>query len=454
MIYLITGHEIRKEGEKEVLILHLNYDVEFSLEFYKRKSGKGMKQQIKDYLKKKKIAWNGDKILLVFGGIVLGTLLLFQSPIHKDQVDYVYVNKASIDSISETISLPKTGLNQENKIEEVKDEVVIEEEKKELKTELPDNSSTQVQIKKKTDSSVSQNQIPVSNEQENVNGEVKEPVKEIPSNPESELQTQQPRITIYRSDGTSLQLSMTDYLIGVVAAEMPASFPIEALKAQAVVARTYALKKLASGGRLTDDVSTQVYRDESYLRATWKNDYDKYYNKVKSAVQATEDLTVKYHGSYIEAMYHSTSNGKTEDAIYVWGNSFPYLKSVDSSWDQAATTYLRTVEQDLTTVFQILGIRFQEPISIEILSRNESGRISNIRVGDQNYTGVEFRMLLGLRSSDFDLEVRDGKLIITTRGYGHGVGMSQYGAKGMAENGYTYSQILAHYYPGTTLSKG
>ncbi|MDE5587232.1 MAG: stage II sporulation protein D, partial [Bacilli bacterium] len=301
-------------------------------------------------------------------------------------------------------------------------------------------------------STTSQNQI----KSENVSSteEVKTPIQEKPSEPQPELQPQEQKITIYRSNGTTLVISMTDYLIGVVAAEMPASFPIEALKAQAVVARTYALKRLASGGRLTDDVSTQVYRDESYLRSTWKKDYDMYYNKIKSAVQATEDLTVKYRGSYIEAIYHSTSNGKTEDAVHVWGNSVPYLKSVDSSWDQSASTYLRTVEQELTTVFQILGIQFQEPVSIEILSRNESGRISNIRVGDQNYTGVEFRALLGLRSSDFDLEVRDGKLIITTRGYGHGVGMSQYGAKGMAENGYSYSQILAHYYPGTTLSKG
>ncbi len=459
MIYLITGHEIRKEGENEVLILHLNYDVEFSLEFYKRKSGKSMKQQIKDYIEKNKIVWNGDKILLVLGGMILGTLLLFQNPISKEEPRYVYVNRTVLDPPAETVLLPKTGLQQESisskeEINPVEDKTSEKEVNQERKEESIVNSSTQIPTKNKTStSSITTSQSQIQNQIGNNTEEIKNSVQEKPSEPQLELQPQEQKITIYRSNGTTLVLSMTDYLIGVVAAEMPASFPIEALKAQAVVARTYALKKLESGGKLTDDVSTQVYRDESYLRSIWKNDYDKYYNKIKSAVQATDGFTVKYHGSYIEAIYHSTSNGKTEDAINVWGNSVPYLKSVDSSWDQSASTYLRTVEQELTTVFQILGVPFEEPLSIEILSRNESGRISNVRIGNQNYTGVEFRTLLGLRSSDFDLEVRDGKLVITTRGYGHGVGMSQYGAKGMAENGYSYSKILAHYYPETTLIK-
>ena len=129
------------------------------------------------------------------------------------------------------------------------------------------------------------------------------------------------------------------------------------------------------------------------------------------------------------------------------------MKSVDSVWDQYAGTYQRTIEKDLSTVFQIFGIHFQEPLTIEVLSRNESGRISSIRVGNQSYTGVQFRNLLGLRSTDFDIEIQDGKILITTRGYGHGVGMSQYGAKGMAEAGYSCLQILSHYYPGTLVIK-
>ena len=172
----------------------------------------------------------------------------------------------------------------------------------------------------------------------------------------------------------------------------------------------------------------------------------------QNAVRSTENIVVTYQGSLIDAVYHSTSNGKTEDAVHVWGNSVPYLKSVESSWDRNASSYLRTEEKELSALLMLLGIDLSDENSIEIISRNNSGRVSNVRIGNKNYSGVELRNLLGLRSADFDLEVQNNKVIITTRGYGHGVGMSQYGAKGMAENGYNYQQILRHYYQGITLS--
>lgn len=461
MINLITGYEIRKEGRKEVLVLHLSYDVEFSLDFYKRTNGKSMKQMVNDYIRKNKIRWNGNQILLLFGGVALGTLLLFSSPNHNGQMDYLYVNSVVMNSSTSTASIltskPKekeisvsedTFISKEpTKIEESKEPEEKQEEKKKNQVDSLKKNESTVYVEdssKKLEQVEERNSTPSTQPiSSNQSQSVKE---EVPVSNEE-------KITIYRSNGTVLTLSMNDYLIGVVASEMPASFPVEALKAQAIVARTYASKKLKSGGVLTDDVSTQVYKDESYFRSVWKKDFDFYYNKIRQAVLETDGMTVQYQGDYIEAIYHSTSNGKTEDAISVWGNSVPYLKSVNSVWDQYAGTYLRTVEKDLSTVLQIFGIDFQEPFTMEILSRNESGRISSIRVGNQSYTGVQFRNLLGLRSADFDIEIQDGKLLITTRGYGHGVGMSQYGAKGMAESGYSCLQILSHYYPGTLVTK-
>ena len=170
------------------------------------------------------------------------------------------------------------------------------------------------------------------------------------------------------------------------------------------------------------------------------------------AVTSTNNMTIKYNGTYIDAVYHSTSNGKTEDAVHVWGNSVPYLKSVESSWDRNASSYLRTEEKELSALLMLLGIDLSDENSIEIISRNNSGRVSNVRIGNKNYSGVELRNLLGLRSADFDLEVQNNKVIITTRGYGHGVGMSQYGANELAKQGKTWQDIINHYYSNITLT--
>lgn len=461
MINLITGYEIRKEGRKEVLVLHLSYDVEFSLDFYKRKNGKNMKQMINDYIRNNKIRWNGNQILLLFGGVALGTLLLFSSPNHNGQMDYLYVNSVIMNSSTSTASI-LTSKPKEKEISMSEDTFISKEPTKIEESKEPEKKQEEITVNKDDSLKKVENTAYVdesSKKSEPVGVEShSSSTSSISSNQSQSVKEEDPvsneeKVTIYRSNGTVLTLSMNDYLIGVVASEMPASFPVEALKAQAIVARTYASKKLKSGEVLTDDVSTQVYKDESYFRSVWKKDFDFYYSKIRQAVLETDGMTVQYQGDYIEAIYHSTSNGKTEDAISVWGNSVPYLKSVNSVWDQYADTYLRTVEKDLSTVLQIFGIDFQEPFTMEVLSRNESGRISSIRVGNQSYTGVQFRNLLGLRSADFDIEIQDGKLLITTRGYGHGVGMSQYGTKGMAESGYSCLQILSHYYPGTLVTK-
>lgn len=234
-----------------------------------------------------------------------------------------------------------------------------------------------------------------------------------------------------------------------MAGEMPASFPIEALKSQAVVARTYTMKSLQIGRKLTDSTSTQVYKDNNQLRNLWGNDYDRYYQRIYDAVTSTDNICVYYNGNYIDAVYHSTSNGYTEDAVNVWGNSIPYLQTVASTWDKNVSSYLKIITKEESDIISILGLDNLD--EIQILERNNSGRVEKVQIGNKIFSGVELRNMLGLRSVDFEI-INDNNIItITTKGYGHGVGMSQYGAKEMAEQGYSYREILNHYYTNVNI---
>ena len=260
-------------------------------------------------------------------------------------------------------------------------------------------------------------------------------------------------ITIYRANGSVINLNMIDYLIGVVSSEMPASFNLEALKAQSVLARTYALKAKQTGKNLTDTVSTQSYIDIDQMKNKWGNSFNTYYNKIKNAVENTNGEYLSYNGNYIEALCHSTNNGKTESSLDVFGNYYPYLVSVSSEYDKNASSYLRTISMPLDIVSNKLGLNLNNDSIISILSYTDGDNIKEININGNNFSGKEVRELLGLRSADFDISINDNNVNITTRGYGHGVGMSQYGANGMANAGYSYKDILSHYYPGTTITK-
>lgn len=463
---MITGYEVKKDKSGEVLVLHINYDEEFSSEFFRGKRKKSTKEWVTEYIKDEKIKWDGNKIVLMVGGVVLGSLLLLGNPKQPSDPHYAYVNDMIIPLTEEKVDL--NSLNEEIPTEEVSEETInvdsssVEEMSNEQSTNQQNNTTSSGNKGSSTNNGVNkpnnnQSSSPSANTNTSHNTTINNDHSSSTSSESTEAVTppatsQEQQVTVYRSNGSVITLSMSDYLIGVVGAEMPASFPLEALKAQAVVARTYALKRISSGQKLTDTVSTQSYKDNNQLRREWQGNFDTYYNKIKLAVTSTDNMTIKYNGAYIDAVYHSTSNGRTEDAVHVWGNSVPYLKSVESSWDKNASSYLRTEEKELSVLLTLLGIDLSDESSIEIVSRNASGRVSSIRIGNKNYSGVELRNLLGLRSADFDLEVQNNKVIITTRGYGHGVGMSQYGAKGMAENGYNYQQILRHYYQGINLS--
>jgi len=437
---MITNHIIKED----CVILYFDYSFEIG-SFGKNQEKKSILNQIYEYLKNTKINIDGKKILLMLGSTLVATLIYTGGMIRLDSLESPSVS--NIQTV-EKVEIANTDTNHEY-IEEQQKEV---EDKKEVVEEKSDeNSSTNSKPSKGQLANQTINKKPNST---SVKVEVVDKNEET-ANKHEEVKTEEKEnlITVYRSNGIILELQMEEYIVGVVAAEMPASFNIEALKAQAVIARTYALKKISRGEVLTDTVSTQSYIDVFQMKEKWGNDYAKYYNKIVNAVNSTKGEYLIYDGEYIEAVYHSTSNGYTEAAVNVWGKSYPYLKSVESSWDKSVNSYLKITNKELETVLNILGISYDENIPINIIKRNDSGRVSQLKIGEKIFSGIEFRNLLGLRSTDFDIEINNDVMTIITRGYGHGVGMSQYGANEMAKKGYNYQGIINHYYNGVKLSK-
>ena len=263
--------------------------------------------------------------------------------------------------------------------------------------------------------------------------------------------------------GAAEEMDTADYLTGVVAAEMPACFAPEALKAQAVAARTYVMYCAQAGKHDTAQVCTdsgccQAWLSTDELRERWGKDYGTYYDKVRAAVSATAGEYLAYGGAPVFAAFHSSSAGATEDSGAVW-NALPYLISVSSPENaESVPGYVSTLELSrLDFRDSLLSVRPDADLSTEPekwlgeLRRDASGRVETAVIGGKEFAGTELRSLFGLRSTAFTLEY-DGELFrFTVTGYGHGVGMSQYGANVMAAGGADYAQILAHYYPGTEL---
>ncbi len=446
---MINSHILTENKLDKELYLYLDFDFEIGFNFNLKEINKqihSFNDKIIAYIKTKEIDFNKGKVFIVVGGVILGSLYLHNnqisnSPPPPPKTYEVAPIEKKIDKVEETDE------NKEEQKEEQKEEDKEDKENNEDKEVKKNEEKKEIISTSKPDSVPKEEPIPIPKPTSKPDVEIEpKPIEEIP--PILEKQ-----ITLHRSNGQIITLNLEDYIIGVVGAEMPASFNIEALKAQSVVARTYALKKVKRQEILTDTVSNQVYKNNNELKTLWGSEFDKYYNKVKTAVTNTTNETLVYNDDYIEAVYHSTSNGKTEDAIFVWGNSFPYLKSVDSHWDLNASSYLRETTKDFNTLKAITGIDFNEETNIEIISKTSGDRINEIKINDTIFTGVELRTLLGLRSADFDITFNNNNSIFTTRGYGHGVGMSQYGANGMANDGYNYVSILNHYYPGTTIKK-
>lgn len=244
-----------------------------------------------------------------------------------------------------------------------------------------------------------------------------------------------------------LELNLEEYIIGVVAAEMPASFEIEALKAQAVTSRTYAIYKLEQNKNNYDietTVDDQVFITKNEMKDKWLDDYELYYNKIKEAVIDTKNEIMKKNNKIFKSYYFAMSNGMTSDSKTVFGETI--TNSVTSPWDNEELNKFKvSTEFTLNDIKTKLNLK-ENIKSIKILSRDNTNRVEKVRVNDKEYTGIEFRKILNLRSTDFTIESKNNMYYITTKGYGHGVGMSQYGANGMAKENYTYKEILEYYY--------
>lgn len=249
-------------------------------------------------------------------------------------------------------------------------------------------------------------------------------------------------------------LDIEEYVIGVLACEMPASFHIEALKANAVAARTYASYKLEKDESyiLKTDTSDQCYYSEEQMKEKWGDEYEKYYGKIKGAVYETKGQILTYEGEVIKAFYFSTSNGKTETSALVFNEDLEYLKSVDSPWDAGTRNYLSEVTYTESELLNLLGLTDSKIEDIKILDISDSGRVNTIKVNSNTYKGTEIRTKLNLKSTDIEIEKRGNNYTFKVKGYGHGVGMSQYGANGMAKEGYNYKEILDHYYTNVVIN--
>ena len=247
------------------------------------------------------------------------------------------------------------------------------------------------------------------------------------------------------------------YIKGVVAGEMPATFELEALKAQAVASRSYAMYQMTATKDKEYDVlnttANQVYLTDEQLKTNWKENYQEKINKINKAIQETSGEYLTYNNQIVNAMFFSTSVGKTENSEEVFVSKLPYLRSVDSKWDEASPVFNDTYTFDLKDFYTKLNLPYNEKLNIEITKKTSTGRIKKLKINNQELNGRDLATKLSLRSNYFTITQNNEKITITTKGFGHGVGMSQYGANGMAKEGYKYDQILKHYYQNTEIKK-
>lgn len=250
---------------------------------------------------------------------------------------------------------------------------------------------------------------------------------------------------------------LEEYVMGVVAGEMPVTFELEALKAQAVASRSYVMFQMIKNKDkeydVVDTVMNQVYLDDETLKKSWGNDYNKNLEKIKEAVISTAYQYITYEGKLAEALFFSTSSGKTENSEDVFLNEVAYLRSVDSPYDDISPVFNYSVDYTYDIFCSMLGLKYSTDLDIEVLDKSAAGRIKKIRINEKTFTGSDIASKLNLKSSNFKIIEQDGKIYIETKGYGHGVGMSQYGAHGMAKLGYTYDEILKYYYTGIEIEK-
>ena len=272
---------------------------------------------------------------------------------------------------------------------------------------------------------------------------------------------------LHKSTNEIEEIDLDTYLYGVVSAEMPASFEKEALKAQAVVARTYTLYKIVNNdGKhgeadiCDDSTCCQEWISKNDRFAKWEvSEQEENWKKIVNAVNSTQGKIVTYEGKPINAFFHSNSGGETEAPIDVWGGSgYPYLQSVSTSGEDAYSQYSSEAEfteadfvEKIKEVHSDFEINFKEKDCIKIEEYTEGNRVKTIKIGNLELSGVEVRNIFGLRSANFKVTWKEGKIKFEVIGYGHGVGMSQTGADSLAKEGKNYEEIIHHYYTGVEI---
>ncbi|MGN1299173.1 MAG: stage II sporulation protein D [Candidatus Scatovivens sp.] len=272
---------------------------------------------------------------------------------------------------------------------------------------------------------------------------------------------------LHTETGEIEQVDMDTYLLNVVAAEMPATYEIEALKAQAVVARTYTIYRIKNGSKhegadiCDSHLCCQAWISKENRFARWeKSVREENWKKIEEAVNSTKGKYITYNGEPINAFFHSNSGGITEIPINVWGGSFPYLQSVETSGEDAYSGYSSEVKitkdeliQKMLEKYSDFQIDFKDENCIQILELNESKRVKKIKIGNKELSGVEARNLFSLKSANFSFNIIDDNIIFYVIGYGHGVGLSQSGSDSLAKQGYDYISIIKHYYKDVEISE-
>jgi len=275
------------------------------------------------------------------------------------------------------------------------------------------------------------------------------------------------KVKLYNVESNTIEeIELEEYIMGVVASEMPANFNEEAIKAQAVAARTFYINRKSNkcsnatshNAEICNTVHCQVYMNKEERLNLWDSkNREKYWNKIKSAVSETKGQILTYEGEVLEyPQYFAVSSGNTEDSKDVLALDIPYLKSTESSGEEVAPKFKSTKEIDIDEFINEINKKYpksrieKENVRdlIYIKKYNISGSVNEIKLGESSIKGTEFRKLFNLSSTYFTLDIRDDIVTIACTGYGHGVGMSQWGANIMAKNGYTYKDILKHYYHG------
>lgn len=263
------------------------------------------------------------------------------------------------------------------------------------------------------------------------------------------------------------EVALDNYLYHVVSAEMPADYEIEALKAQAVVARTYTIykinnKKHDNADICDDSTCCQAWVDKDTRFARWdENKREENWNKIQKSVNETQGKIITYDNKPINAFFHANSGGKTEIPVNVWGGTgLPYLQVVETAGEEGYTQYASEISFTQAELTEKLKSKYSDIVidinnleDVKIIEYTDSGRVKTIKFGNHEISGVEARTLLGLKSTNFEIKKEDDKIKFTVKGYGHGVGMSQTGADAMAKQGKNYQDIINHFYKGIEIKE-